>query len=279
MNTTPQTDQPLAGRRIAVPESRELNLFSQMLVQRGAEVLRCPLVSIHDSPNQHDVEDWLRDFSAGQYQDLILLTGEGLRRLNGFAERAGGSLRDDFIAALEKVRKITRGPKPGTALRKLGLKTDLIAVAPTTEGVIETLKSEDLNGRVIGVQLYGDNPNTPLTEFLTAKGAQVRTVAPYVYADDAELAQVESLIRSLIRDEVDAMAFTSTPQIKRLLKVARQGGNEAELRLALSKICVAAVGPVMAEALEAEGISVSLMPESSYFMKPLVRKLVSVFSA
>ena len=279
MNTTPQTDQPLAGRRIAVPESRELNLFSQMLVQRGAEVLRCPLVSIHDSPNQQSVEDWLRDFSAGQYQDLILLTGEGLRRLDGFAERAGGSLRDDFIAALEKVRKITRGPKPGTALRKLGLKTDLIAVAPTTEGVIETLKSEDLNGRLIGVQLYGDNPNTPLIEFLTAKGAQVRTVAPYVYADDAELAQVESLIGNLMRGEVDAMAFTSTPQIKRLLKVARQGGNEAELRLALSKTCVAAVGPVMAEALEAEGISVSLMPESSYFMKPLVRKLVSVFSA
>lgn len=35
---------PLAGRRIALPESRELDLFADMLLKRGAQVLRCPLM-------------------------------------------------------------------------------------------------------------------------------------------------------------------------------------------------------------------------------------------
>ncbi len=60
------TDQtlPLTGRYIALPESRELDLFAAMLVKRGAEVLRCPLVSIHDAPDQQPVLDWIVDFIA-----------------------------------------------------------------------------------------------------------------------------------------------------------------------------------------------------------------------
>src|SRR5690606_17617970 len=140
---------PLAGRRIALPESRELDLFADMLLKRGAEVLRCPLVSIHDAPDQQPVLDWLDRFTAEPWDDFIALTGEGIRRLLGTAERAGGTLRDDFIARLAQVRKLTRGPKPGAALRSVGLKADLVALEPTTEGVIRTLQDENLQGRRI----------------------------------------------------------------------------------------------------------------------------------
>ncbi|MEF8792088.1 hypothetical protein [Thiohalorhabdus sp.] len=40
----------LKGRRIALPESRELDLLAGMLEERGAEAVRYPLVSIHDNP-------------------------------------------------------------------------------------------------------------------------------------------------------------------------------------------------------------------------------------
>ena len=39
---------------------------------------------------------------------------------------------------------------------------------------------------------------------------------------------------------------------------------------------VAVVGPVVADELRERGINVDLMPESSFFMKPLVRELVKV---
>lgn len=269
---------PLAGRRIALPESRELDLFADMLVKRGGEVLRCPLVSIHDAPDQAPVVRWLEDFTANPGDDLILLTGEGLRRLVGAAERAGGGLAERFIQRLGEVRKITRGPKPGAALRKLGLKADVVAVEPTTEGVIKTLQQENLAGRHVAVQLYGTEPNAPLMDFLHQAGAHTTSVSPYVYADHVEDVQVEELITALVNRKVDAIAFTSATQVRRLFQIARRDAQDDALMQSLAAIKVAAVGPVVADELNQRGVGVDLMPESSYFMKPLVRELVKAFS-
>lgn len=263
----------LAGRRIAVPESRQLDLFAEMLESRGAEVLRCPLVDIHDAPDPEPVEAWLRAFADGTCDDLVLLTGEGLRRLLGFAERAGGDLRERFVAALADTRKITRGPKPARALRDLRLRPDLTAAAPTTEGVIETLLKENLAGRTVGVQLYGTEPNRKLMDFLADAGAEAMPVAPYVYADQAEDTQVAELIEALAGGRVDAIAFTSSPQVRRLFAVARKHELEESLQATLDRIVVAAVGPIVADALAQREVTVDLMPDSNYFMKPLVREL------
>lgn len=266
--------QPLAGRHIALPESRELDLFADMLLTRGATVLRCPLVSIHDAPDQALVSAWIDSFINEPCDDLILLTGEGLRRLLATAERAGGSLREDFIARLGLVRKLTRGPKPGTALRKIGLKSDLVAVEPTTEGVIRTLSTENLQGRRVAVQLYGTEPNLPLIDFLREAGATVSSVAPYVYADDVEDARVEELIAAILDQQLDAVAFTSATQVRRLFQIGRRQCGEQALINGLRQLKVAAVGPVVAEELRERNVRVDLMPESSFFMKPLVRELV-----
>lgn len=266
--------QPLAGRHIALPESRELDLFADMLLTRGATVLKCPLVSIHDAPDQALVSAWIDSFINQPCDDLILLTGEGLRRLLATAERAGGSLREDFVARLGQVRKLTRGPKPGTALRKIGLKSDLVAVEPTTEGVIRTLSTENLQGRRVAVQLYGTEPNLPLIDFLREAGATVTSVAPYVYADDVEDARVEELIAAILDQQLDAVAFTSATQVRRLFQIGRRQCGEQALINGLRQLKVAAVGPVVADELRERDVRVDLMPESSFFMKPLVRELV-----
>src|SRR5690606_35848097 len=46
----------------------------------------------------------------------------------------------------------------------------------------------------------------------------------------------------------------------------------------LKEVTVAAVGPVVAEELRDRGVGVDLMPEQSFFMKPLVRELVRRFA-
>jgi len=264
--------EPLSGLRVAIPESRQLDVLAQMLERRGGLVRRCPLVTILDSPDRQLVENWLTRFNAGEMQDFVIMTGEGLRRLVGFAERAG--CRESFVSQLEKVRKITRGPKPGNALRELGLKTDLVAAAPTTEGMIETLSTLDLAERRVSVQLYGEEPNFRLTDFLTGQGAEVITVAPYVYASQLGDQDVQQLIDDLINRELDAIAFTSQPQIRRLLSVAdRHGRNDAVID-AMNAMTVIAVGPVVRDRLVESGITVDVMPEDSYFMKPMVRALI-----
>src|SRR5260370_29515363 len=106
----------LAGRRIVVPEMRELDVLAQMLERQGATAIRCPLVSIHDTPDEAPVVAWLRRFTEHPPDDLILMTGEGLQRLLGFARRAG--MEDALLAGLAKGSKITPGPKPPPRLRQ-----------------------------------------------------------------------------------------------------------------------------------------------------------------
>ncbi len=94
----------LAGRRIVVPETRELDVFARMMEQHGAITIRCPMVAMTDVPDAAPVVAWLRRFTTDHPDDLILMTGEGLGRLVGFARRAG--LEEAFMAALARVRKI-----------------------------------------------------------------------------------------------------------------------------------------------------------------------------
>jgi uroporphyrinogen-III synthase len=261
--------QPLAGRTIAVPEARELEVFATLLERRGARVLRCPLVAIRDAPDPAPVLDFVRGFVARPCDELILTTGEGLRRLLSCVDGHEPALRESFVAALSRVRRITRGPKPARALRELGLKPDLAAEPPTTSGIIAALRGENLRGHRVGVQLYGTEPNRALSGFLEEAGATVVTVTPYVYADASDDAAVLALLERLRGGHVDAIAFTSTPQVERLFAVAPAEVVSA----ALSRTLVAAVGPIVAATLERHGITARLMPKESFFLKPLTAVL------
>lgn len=102
-----------------------------------------------DAPDPTPVEAWLRRFAKGTCDDLVLMTGEGLRRLLGFARRL--DMEPAFLNALGATRKITRGPKPVRALREIGLAADVAADEPTTEGVTTALQRFGLNGRRVGL--------------------------------------------------------------------------------------------------------------------------------
>ena len=262
-----------ANRVIAVPETRELDVFSSLLERRGATVLRCPLIAIKDAPDPLPVLKWIEEFGAGSCDDLILLTGEGLRRLLSCIDQHQPSLRAAFIERLANVRKVTRGPKPARVLRELGLKPDVMAVAPTTQGVIESLKELELKNRIVGVQLYGGIPNPALIDFLHSVGANTIIVSPYVYADAIDDEQVRSLLTRMSLGEVDIIAFTSMAQVERLFAV----GLPELLTSAFSKVQVAAVGPVVRDALMRHGIQINCMPEDSFFMKPLTSAMMEAF--
>jgi uroporphyrinogen-III synthase len=266
----------LTGRTVAVPETRELDMFVRMLEERGARAIRCPLVAIVDAPDPAPVEAWLGRFAAGEHHDLVLMTGEGLRRLVGFAERDGR--RDAFVARLAQVRKVTRGPKPERALRELGLRSDLAAATPTAAGVITALAGLELRGRTVGIQLYPDGALAPLYDAIAQAGARSDPVLPYAYASAADDRRVVELIERLASGEIDVIAFTSSPQLRRLVAVAEANGLMPRLRDGLTRSKVAAVGPVIASSLEELGVRVDVMPSGRFFLKPLVNAITELFS-
>jgi uroporphyrinogen-III synthase len=262
-------DRSLHGRTIAIPESRELDVLASLIERRGGTVVRCPLLSILDAPDPGPVLAWVRAFSGGGCDDLILLTGEGLRRIVKAIERHEPSLREPFLRELARVRKITRGPKPARALRELGLHSDIEAVTPTTDGVIATLSGWDLAGRRIGVQLYGTEPNVKLVSFLADRGAQVLTVAPYIYADRVADDAVRQLFERMSRGEIDAITFTSKAQLDRVFALL----PPELIQAGFARTRLAAVGPVVESTLQTHGYAAHFMPSEAFFMKPLVRTL------
>jgi uroporphyrinogen-III synthase len=259
-------DSALSGKVVAVPEARQLDVFCGLLERRGATVLRCPLVAIKDAPDPQPVLKWIESFNAGACTELILLTGEGLRRLLSCIERHQPAWREAFLKSLGQVRTITRGPKPARVLRELQLQPTVSAAAPTTAGVIETLRGIDLRGHCVGVQLYGTEPNLPLIDYLRSAGAQPLPVAPYVYADAVDDTQVHDLVTRMAAGEVDIIAFTSMAQVTRLFKVS----DADVLQAAFAHVQVAAVGPIVRDALAKQGVVANCMPDDSFFMKPLV---------
>src|SRR6185312_8140251 len=144
----------LNGYRILILETREEAQFSRLLAEQGAEVLQCPMFAIHDAPDPAPIEAWIRRAIEKPFDDLVLMTGEGLRRLMKVARRVGND--QDFIASLARSRKFARGPKPGRALREIGLEPQQTTEKPTSEGIVEMLSRLELNGRRLGLQLYPD---------------------------------------------------------------------------------------------------------------------------
>ncbi len=261
-------DHPLQNRTIALAEGRQLEELAQMLEKEGATALRYPMINILDAPDSVPVIAWLHDLAHDKFAYLILMTGEALRRLLGFADREG--IRQEIIAALSRTRTITRGPKPVRALKDIGLNPTKIAGTPTTDGVIATMRNEQLHGLSIGVTLYGE-PNPTLVRFLQEAGAKVQTVLPYVYAPGSDADRVVELIGRLDKGGIDVIIFTSSPQVDRLYQVAAEKGLQNELRQGLLQARLAAVGPVVADNLRDKGARVDICPDQGFVMKNLVQ--------
>jgi uroporphyrinogen-III synthase len=235
------------------------------------------MIAIRDAPDAEPIADWLRWFVEGTCDDLVLMTGEGLRRLLGLARRT--DLESAFLDALRTTRKITRGPKPVRALREVGLDTDIPADEPTTEGIIAAMRRHDLSGRSVGVQLNPGNPNRRLVDFIKAAGAAPYPVLPYVHVSEADDARVLAIINDMAAGQFDAIAFTSAPQVRRLRDVAHATGRDSDLLQGFRRTVVAAVGPIVASELEALGVQVNITPpRGTFFMKPLVRELAAALS-
>jgi uroporphyrinogen-III synthase len=264
----------LGGYRILILETREEAQFSRLLAEQGADVVQCPMFAIRDAPDPAPVEAWIRRFIAKPCDDLVLMTGEGLRRLMKLARQI--SVDQSFVTALGKARKFARGPKPGRALREIGLEPQQTTEKPTSEGIAEMLSQFDLNGRRLGLQLYPDKDHSTLIGAITAQGAEIDTVTPYIYDAKAADANVVTAIEEMAHQRIDAIALTSSGQPRRLFDVARAHGCEARLREGLTKTPIASIGPVVDEELKSHGLSADISPaNAAYFMKPLISAMAA----
>ena len=264
----------LNGYRILILETREEAQFSRLLAEQGADVLQCPMFAIHDAPDPAPIEAWIRRCIEKPFDDLVLMTGEGLRRLMKVTRRM--DVERDFIAAVGKARKFARGPKPGRALREIGLEPQMTTEKPTSEGIAEMLSRVDLAGHRVGLQLYPDKDHSALIGAITAQGAEVDPVTPYIYDAQAADTNIVTAIEEMAQGHIDAIALTNLGQIRRLIEVARAHGDEARLREGLAITPIASVGPAVSDELRSHGLRADIYPANdAFFMKPLISAMAA----
>ena len=83
------------------------------------------------------------------------------------------------------------------------------------------LSRVDLKGHRVGLQLYPDKDHSVLIGAIAAQGAEVDTVLPYVYDAQAADANIVTAIEEMAQGRIDAIALTSSGQVRRLVEVAQ----------------------------------------------------------
>src|SRR5260370_31941180 len=145
---------------------------------------------------------------AGEFDMVIFLTGVGTRALLSVVETA--HRRDEYIAALQRVKVVARGPKPVAALRELGITPAITAPEPNTwrellRALDEAAASQAqlrLRGPRVAVQEYGVS-NPELLTGLRERGAAVTRVPLYQWALPEPLPPLQKAVKPIAATTID----------------------------------------------------------------------------
>jgi uroporphyrinogen-III synthase len=153
---------------------------------------------------------------------------------------------------------------------------DFVADSATTEGIVATLSREDLNGKIVLVQLYGSE-NPDLVTALEARGAKVHGVSLYSYTQASDTDAIGTLVNQVLNGEVKAITFTSATQVPFLFQTASTLSDGSAFRDRLNHdVVVTSVGDVTSRALRDAGVEPKVQPEESK-MGPMVKALAEFF--
>lgn len=268
----------LGGKVIAYVEARMQSEMGALVERHGGVPLAAPVLQEVYNTDTPEVAALIDDLCGGRIDIAVLQTGVGTQALFAAADALGR--RQELLAALDRVTVIARSPKPAAVLRRNRVRIDLMPPEPfTSEDLIASVDSIDFSGREVAVQAYG-GPNNLLTRTLRERGASVREVSLYGWGLPEDVSPVKDLILGLAAGEVDAVAFTSQPQVSNLLAIAAMSGQEGTLRRCLNseEVVVASVGPVCTRRLIQNGLKVDVEPAHPH-MGNLVLALAERFQS
>ncbi len=247
------------GLKVAAFESRMAKEMSSLITRYGGEPLVAP--SMREIPLENNTEalEAGERLIAGQFDLLILLTGVGTRALVEVLKTRHGL--DTVTAALGRVTRVARGPKPVAALRELGLTADITVPEPNTwRDLLQALDDKKpVAGLKVAVQEYGVS-NAELLGGLGERGATVTRVPVYRWALPEDVEPLRQVIDAIVQSKVAVVLVTNAAQIDHVMQVAVQDGKADAVRAALKKTVIASIGPVASERISEHGLQVDLEP-------------------
>ncbi|MCX6020417.1 MAG: uroporphyrinogen-III synthase [Chloroflexi bacterium] len=267
----------LQGARIGLLEGRMTSELAGLVRRHGGEPHCVPAVREEPLDCSDQVAALIDRIVQGGYPYFVFQTGVGANAL--FREAGELGRLPELLAALAGMTTVCRGPKPTAALRKQGIRVDLVVATPyTTAELLDTMAPLDLDGAGVALTHYGER-NVALAEALQRRGARLEELCLYVWRLPDDLTALKALVGELIGGELDAVAFTSQIQVRHLFAIAADLGLAAPLAEAMQhRMLTAAVGPTCAAALLEVGVRAHVAPENPK-MGPLVLALAEALEA
>ncbi len=238
------------GLRVLSLESRRAKEVEKLIRTYGGEPTVVPAMrEVGLESNQH-VLDFAAKLLEGKYDLAIFMTGVGVRTMLEIVQTKYD--REEFLAALRKIKIVARGAKPNSALRELKIMADVTAEEPSTWHelleAIDTAYGPSLAEMHVVVQEYGAS-NPELLAELSTRSRELTKVPVYQWALPEDLQPLRDCILGLLNGIFDVTLFMTAVQVIHLFRIAEQMGKKEELREALRKTVVLSIGPTTSEEL------------------------------
>ncbi len=249
------------GLRILSLESRRAKEVEKLIRTYGGEPFVVP--AMREIPLESNVAAlaFADGLMAGEFDLVVFMTGVGVRAIVEIAQTRYD--REEFLAALRRVKVAARGAKPSTVLRDLKVPVIVTSDEPSTW--IELLRALDegfgdtLAGFRVAVQEYGASNPELLTE-LSGRCRELTKVPVYQWALPEDLQPLRECVLGIASGSVDVVLFMTAVQVIHLFQVAAQIGAEEQLRSGLAALVVLSIGPTTTEELAHYGITPDFEP-------------------
>ena len=227
---------------------------------RGYEVLAVPMLETraYDDPNFLEFLEMLQE---GAVDTVVFTSSNGVLHAFHRARQTMGS--EDFRDALNRTGVVAIGPATKLELGKVGVATN-VPVEHSSRGLVEYFEREGNSTQRIAL-LRSLQGSPLLSEGLRSLGYEVMDIPLYEVGLPRDQPATQAFFKRVVQGDIDVFAFLSSMTVSNFLEVASALGVEAEVRAILPQKTVAAIGEPTKEALEKEGIRVSVIPHRASF--------------
>lgn len=248
----------LQGKNIALAASRKVEEQSAIVNKLGGNPILRPAqgtVFLSDTAN---IENEITRIIEGYFEWAIFTTGVGFEKLMEISRTMGKE--SEYLNALRKIKIAARGYKTVNMLKKYDIEIVVRDTDGSTAGLVQALSSYNLQNAHVALQLHGD-PAPLLVQWLEEQQAVFHEILPYKHIPP-KTEVLKQLLQEILNGEIDAVSFTSRPQVRFLFEYAKEQGVKDSLIHAFETNVVAlSVGKVTAQALIEEGVKRIVVPE------------------
>lgn len=249
------------GLRVLSLESRRAKEVEKLIRTYGGEAIVVPSMREVGLESNGAALAFAEELLQGKFDLVIFLTGVGVRAMLDVVQERFD--REEFLAALRKVKIAARGAKPATALRELKVPIHAISEEPSTwRELLRAINEafEDSLGEMrVAVQEYGASNPEFLAE-LSSRSRELTKVPVYQWALPEDLQPLRECVLGLLNGAIDVVLFMTAVQVIHLFQVAEQMGVSEQLHASLQSAVVLSIGPTTSEELAHYGIQPDFEP-------------------